>query len=198
MNTDFIPIKSLCVYCGSNLGNRSEILDSARELGIEMALREITLIYGGGRVGIMGVLADAVLNSGGKVMGVIPNFLDAKEVGHKGLTELRIVQTMHERKALMADLSDGFVALPGGFGTLDELFEILTWGQLSLHQKPCGILNSAGYFDDLLKFLDKTVESSFIRPEHRALLICEETPSALLDSLSKNIPLSVSKWDVKV
>ena len=190
-------IKSLCVYCGSSLGNRPEILESARVLGMELARRDITLIYGGGKVGIMGVIADAVLSSGGQVLGVITQFLDSKEVGHNDLTELHIVDSMHERKALMAELADGFIALPGGFGTLDELFEILTWRQLELHRKPCGLLNSEGYFDQLLAFLDRATSDKMLRPEHLSLLISDQDPDRLLDRMLTYLPSEFSKWDVQ-
>jgi len=139
------------------------------------------LVYGGGNVGLMNVIADTVLGSGGEVIGVIPNALVSREVAHRGLTELRVVQSMHERKALMAELSDGFIAMPGGIGTMEEIFEVLSWAQLGLHDKPCGLLNAAGYYDPLIQFLDHAVSADFIKPQHRALMIVEERPAALLD-----------------
>ena len=166
----------------------------AEELGALLARRRVELVYGGGRVGLMGVLADAVLAGGGKVIGVIPEALSGREVAHSGLTDLRVVPTMHARKALMAELSSAFVALPGGFGTLDELFEIVTWGQLGLHRKPIGLLNVAGYFDGLLRFVDHSIAERFVRPEHRALLVVETAPEVLLDTLAQHRPPVVRKW----
>ena len=171
---------------------RPEYLAAATELGRVLSAREVGLVYGGARVGLMGALADAVLASGGKVTGVIPRALVEKEVAHSGLTDLRIVTSMHERKALMADLSDAFVALPGGWGTLDEMFEILTWAQLGLHRKPCGLLNVEGYFDRLLAFLDHIVEEGFVRREYGALLAVSDAPATLLDALQ--VPPAVEKW----
>ena len=152
------------------------------------------LVYGGARVGLMGVLADAALKAGGEVIGVIPRALVAREVAHAGLTELHVVESMHERKALMADLSDGFIALPGGWGTLDELFEILTWAQLGLHQKPCGLLNVQGYFDPLLSFVDHSIDEGFVRPEYRRLFAVADAAAPLLDLLSRQTPPTVEKW----
>jgi uncharacterized protein (TIGR00730 family) len=162
-------MRRLCVFCGSSTGKRAVYADHARQLGELLARRGLGLVYGGGHIGLMGVLADGVLEAGGHVVGVIPQALVDKELAHPGVTELRIVSTMHQRKALMADLADGFLALPGGFGTADELFEILTWAQLGLHAKPVGLLNSAGYFDALLAWLDHSVDEQFVRPEHRRL-----------------------------
>src|SRR4051812_36123772 len=163
-------MRRLCVFCGSSSGFRPAYAEHARRLGEEMAARGLGLVFGGGHVGLMGVVADAVLRRGGEVVGVIPQALADKELAHRGLTELRVVSTMHQRKALMADLADGFAALPGGFGTADELFEILTWAQLGLHARPVGLLNVAGFFDPLLAWLDRTVSEGFLRPEHRGLL----------------------------
>lgn len=173
----------LCVFTGSAVGTRPVYRDAAVALGSQMAARGIGLVYGGGRVGLMGVLADAVLNGGGHVIGVIPGFLEAREVGHTGLTEQHVVPTMHERKALMADRADAFAAMPGGLGTLDELFEIFTWAQLGLHDKPIGLLNVAGYFDGLITLVDHMVAEGFVKPETRARLRVATSPEALLDQL---------------
>jgi uncharacterized protein (TIGR00730 family) len=160
-------MKRICVFCGSSSGSRHEHRAATEELGTELARRNIGLVYGGGNVGLMGVLADAVLKAGGEAQGVIPEHLMAREIGHNGLTKLHIVHSMHERKALMADLSDAFIALPGGFGTLEEFCEIVTWAQLGLHAKPCGILNVLGYYSPLLAMLDHAVEERFLKPENR-------------------------------
>ena len=177
-------MRRVCVFCGSSLGNRAVYADSARLLGRELASRGLGLVYGGGHIGLMGVLADAALTGGGEVIGVIPQALVDRELAHKGVTELRVVGTMHERKALMADLSDGFIALAGGFGTADEFMEILTWAQLGLHDKPIALLNVAGYFDPVLDWLDRAVQEGFIRPEHRALLSQAESVEELLRVLT--------------
>jgi uncharacterized protein (TIGR00730 family) len=153
-------------------------------MGFEMARRGLGLVYGGGHIGLMGVLADAVLAAGGEVVGVIPEILEAKELAHRGLTQLHVVESMHERKALMADLSDGFIAMPGGYGTLDELCEALTWAQLHIHQKPCGLLNVNGYYDPLLAMFDRALADGFLRPDHRSLLMADTCPEALLDRMS--------------
>ena len=171
----------LCVFCGSNVGVRDEYAKGARELGRELVARGIGLVYGGGSVGLMGVLADAVLAAGGAVTGVIPRPLATREIAHAGLTELRVVESMHERKATMADLADGFVALPGGLGTLEELLEILTWGQLGIHQKPVGVVNVLGYFDALRELLAHGVGEGLLRREHRDLLAFADSPRELLD-----------------
>jgi uncharacterized protein (TIGR00730 family) len=163
-------------------------------MGIALARRDITLVYGGGRVGLMGTIADAVLAQGGKVIGVIPEPLVAREVAHKALTDLRIVGSMHERKALMAELSDAFVAMPGGFGTLEEFCEITTWTQLGLHRKPCGLLNVSGYYDALLSFLDHAVSERFIRPEHRSVVLADTEPDGLLDKLKGFDAPELDKW----
>ncbi|MCU1453014.1 MAG: hypothetical protein JWN46_1160 [Acidimicrobiales bacterium] len=184
----------LCVFCGSNRGRNPAYADAARELGKELVGRGIGLVYGGGRVGLMGQLADAVLAAGGEVFGVIPQHLQDLEVGHTGLTELHVVASMHERKGLMADLSDGFVALPGGVGTFEELFEVLTWTQLAIHDKPVGLLDALGYYDPLLAFLDHAVTQGFLRPEHRAMLHHATEPAALLDVLAAWRPQRLEKW----
>src|SRR5947209_6252539 len=174
-----VGMRRLCVFCGSSVGSSAKHADGARRLGEALVARGLDLVYGAGHVGLMGVLADAVLNAGGEVIGVIPQALVDRELAHQGLTELHVVGTMHQRKALMADLADGFAALPGGFGTADELFEILTWAQLGLHAKPVGLLNVAGFFDPLLGWIDTCVGERFLRPEHRRLLPAAETPDLL-------------------
>jgi uncharacterized protein (TIGR00730 family) len=185
----------LCVFCGSSAGNQPAYADSARQFGQALAARELGLVFGGGHIGLMGHLADAVLRAGGETIGVIPQALVDKELAHQGLTELRVVATMHERKALMADLADGFVALPGGYGTGDELFEILTWAQLGLHAKPIGLLNVSGFFDPLLAWLDHTVREGFVKPEHRHLLLEASEPEPLLDRLLEWRPeIETTKW----
>jgi uncharacterized protein (TIGR00730 family) len=187
-------IGSLCVFCGSSAGSKPAYLGAAISLGKMLASRKIRLVYGGGRVGLMGAIADSVLNSGGDVIGVIPQHLVAREVAHPGLSDLRIVQSMHERKALMADLSDGFVAMPGGLGTLEEFFEVWTWGQLGLHQKPYALLNVDGFYDPLVRFLDQLVELRFVKPEHRQMLIVESDVSKLPERLSSHHSPPVDKW----
>ncbi|MGA7929157.1 MAG: TIGR00730 family Rossman fold protein, partial [Candidatus Sulfotelmatobacter sp.] len=162
-------MKRICVFCGSSPGRRPEYRAAAEEMAAELVRRNIGLVYGGGNVGLMGILADAVLKAGGEGVGVIPEHLMVREVGHRGLTKLHVVHTMHERKALMADLSDAFVALPGGFGTLDEFCEVVTCTQLGLHAKPCGILNVLGFYSPLLRMFDHAVEERFLKPENRAL-----------------------------
>ena len=184
----------ICVFTGSSPGARSEYALAAEQFGRELAARGYELVYGGGRVGLMGALADAVLASGGKVIGVIPKVLLAKEVAHGRLTELRVVASMHERKAMMAELADAFVALPGGLGTLEELCEILTWAQLGLHAKPCGLLNVCNYFDELLAFLDHAVSERFLKSDHRALVITADNQGHLLDRLASFRPQPVEKW----
>jgi uncharacterized protein (TIGR00730 family) len=187
-------MKRVCVFAGSSAGARPEYLAAAAGLGTLMAARDIELVYGGARVGLMGAIADAVLAGDGSVIGVIPRALVEKEVAHGGLTDLRIVTSMHERKALMADLSDAFITLPGGWGTLDEMFEILTWAQLGLHRKPFGLLNVLGYFDRLLSFLDYTMEQGFVRREYSSLLAVSDGPATLLDTLQSQTPPVVEKW----
>ncbi len=187
-------MKSICVFAGSNSGSRPEYGAAARALGHAFVRRQIDLVYGGARIGLMGTLADAVLAGRGRVTGVMPEALVAKEVAHRGLSDLRVVASMHERKALMADLSEGFIALPGGWGTLEELFEVLTWGQLGLHTKPCGLLNVGGFFDGLLSFLDHSVDERFVKRENRAMILVASSPDALLDLLEGYVPPAVSKW----
>jgi uncharacterized protein (TIGR00730 family) len=189
-----MELKRLCVFAGSNLGNRGAYAASARELGRALADRGIGLVYGGARVGLMGALANELLTAGGHVIGIIPEALVAKEVAHEGLTELRIVRSMHERKAMMADLADGFIALPGGWGTVEELFEILTWGQLGLHRKPCGLLNAAGYFDPMLSFVEHSIEEGFVRREYLSMITASDAAGTLIDRLQAYEPPVVEKW----
>ncbi|HKY07584.1 MAG TPA: TIGR00730 family Rossman fold protein [Candidatus Binatia bacterium] len=174
-------IRKICVFTGSRHGSRPDYAHAAAALGRELVERGYGLVYGGGNVGLMNVIANTVLECKGNVIGVIPNSLVSKEVAHRGLTELRVVGSMHERKALMAELSDGFIALPGGIGTMEEFFEVLSWAQLGLHQKPCGILNVSDYYDALIQFLDHAVADDFLKPKHRALMIVEREPAILLD-----------------
>ena len=173
-------MKTLCVYCGSRKGESEKYVGSAKLLAAELVKNDIALVYGGGDIGLMGAIADEVLRLGGEVTGVIPKDLLALEVGHQGLTRLHIVKDMHERKAMMMELSDGFIALPGGLGTLEELFEVLTWSQLRYHAKPVGLINAHGFFDKLLAYLQHTVDEGFVRPIHADLLMVETEPAALL------------------
>ena len=182
------------MFCGSSPGARRDYADAARAMGAALAERGLGLVYGGGKVGLMGIVADAVLAAGGEAIGVIPHALEAREVGHTGLTELRVVHSMHERKALMADLSDGFVALPGGFGTFEEFCEVLTWQQLGIHTKPCGLLNVAGYYDPLLALFDGALREEFLREQHRAIVLTDTDPGRLLDRFAEFRPPSVVKW----
>lgn len=175
-----MELKSVCVYCGSSFGIQPGYAEAARELARELVKNNIALVYGGGKVGLMGVIADEVMRRGGQATGVIPQALMQWEVGHHGLTELHVVKDMHERKAMMAQLSDGFIALPGGMGTLEELFETLTWAQLGFHDKPIGLLNTAGFYDGLLAFLDQVVTQGFIKPAQSGLLMHEPDPARLL------------------
>lgn len=184
----------ICVYAGSNTGKRPAYQRLAAELGDALVERGLGLVYGGGCVGLMGVIADAVLARGGEVIGVIPHFLARRELLHAGVPDMRVVASMHERKALMAELADGFVALPGGMGTLEELFETLTWTQLGLHAKPCGLLDVDGYFGGLVSLLDHCVEEGFVRREHRAMLIVEAEPAGLLDRFETFRAPAVPKW----
>jgi uncharacterized protein (TIGR00730 family) len=177
-------LRSLCVFCGSSAGTREVYQQAAQTVGRLLCRRGIELVYGGGRVGLMGLVANACLNEGGRVIGVIPQALADKEVAHTGLTELRIVGSMHERKALMADLSDAFMSLPGGFGTWEEFFEVLTWSQLGIQRKACGVLNVAGYYDPLLDMADRALSEGFVREAHRDLLLSDADPERLLDRLS--------------
>ncbi|MEZ6053979.1 MAG: TIGR00730 family Rossman fold protein [Planctomycetaceae bacterium] len=187
-------MKTVCVYCGSSVGSRDEYTQAARELGRLLASLGLRTVYGAGNIGLMGVLADAALEAGGEVIGVIPEALVERELAHNGVTDLRIVHSMHERKALMADLSDAFIALPGGFGTFEELCEMLTWLQLGIHQKPCGLLNVAGYYDSLIAMFDHATEERFLRPQHRKLLQVATDPAELLDRLQSTILPDTHKW----
>jgi uncharacterized protein (TIGR00730 family) len=187
-------MKRICIFCASSPGNRPEYAAAAEEMATELVNRKIGLVYGGSKVGLMGVLADAVLGAGGEAVGVIPKNLMEREVGHAGLSKLHVVQSMHERKALMADLSDAFIALPGGFGTLEEFCEVVTWSQLGLHAKPCGILNVLEYYSPLLAMFDHAVEERFLKPENRALVLARASPAELLRALEEWRPLRVEKW----
>jgi hypothetical protein len=184
----------ICVYAGSNPGAKEAYAEAAGDLARLLAERGIGVVYGGGKVGLMGILADAALTAGGEVIGVMPRDLIDREIGHDGLTEQHVVGSMHERKALMAELSDGFVALPGGIGTLEELIEIYTWSQLGLHAKPMGVLNVNGYYDGLAALLDNAVAQGFLREEHRAALHAEPTPEALLERFDGWKPSALAKW----
>jgi hypothetical protein len=175
--------RRVCVFCGSSSGLGNAYAEAARATGSALARRGLGLVYGGGRVGLMGHLADAALDAGGEVVGVIPKALFERELGHTGVTELRVVRSMHERKALMADLSGAFLALPGGFGTLDEFCEVLTWAQLGIHRKPCALLNVNGYFDPLLALFDRAVRDGFLARAHRALVLVGSDPEQLADGL---------------
>ena len=188
-----MTLNRITVFCGSTPGTNPAYMQAATHLGEVLARRSLVLVYGGGNVGLMGQIAKSAREAGGEVIGVIPRGLVQREVALTSLADLRVVENMHERKALMADLADGFIALPGGFGTLEETFEILTWGQLGLHKKPCGLLNVAGYFDRLLGFLDHVSDQQFIAPEHRAMLLVEQDPDTLLDKLELYIPPTVDK-----
>lgn len=187
-------IERVCVFCGSNPGARPVYAEAARALGRTLAERGMGLVYGGARVGLMGAVADTVLAAGGEAIGVIPHALVAREVAHTGLTELHVVNSMHERKALMADLAGAFIALPGGYGTLDELCEILTWSQLGLHPKPVGLLNVEGYFDPLLALFDRAVEEGFLPAPHRGLALADTDAARLLDRFAAYDPPSTGKW----
>lgn len=180
----------ICVFAGSAPGTRSDYAAAARDLGVALALRDMGLVYGGARIGLMGVLADAVLDAGGHVTGVIPDALAAKEIAHRDLSDLHVVGSMHERKAMMTTLADGFIALPGGWGTLDELFEALTWSKLGLHRKPCGLLNVAGYFDPLLSFLGHAADEGFLTRAHMAAIAISSAPDALLNLMAAPAALS--------
>jgi len=186
--------RRICVFCGSNLGINRAYRQAAGAFGRSLADRGIELVYGGGNIGLMGVLADATLEAGGRVIGVIPESLMAREVGHQGLTELRIVNSMHERKAVMSDLSDAFVALPGGFGTLEEFCEVSTWMQLGIHSKPCGLLNIEGYYDALLALFDHAVSEGFLHEENRRLVLDDCDAEGLLAAMAKFRAPAVSKW----
>ena len=187
-------INSICIYCGSSPGKRDAYATAAIALAESLVRRNIRLVYGGASIGIMGTVADQVLKLGGQVVGVIPKALAHKEVAHANLTELHVTQSMHERKTRMAELADGFIALPGGIGTLEELFEIWTWAQLGFHNKPCGLLNVEGYYDSLIGFLDHVLAEQFVKSHHRTMLMVETDPDALLDRYVAYQPPAVKHW----
>ena len=187
-------MRRVCIFCGSSNGARDVYVEAARAMGAALARRRIGLVFGGGRIGLMGVVADAVLAAGGEVIGVIPEALVAKELAHNGLSDLRVVGSMHERKALMAELADAFVALPGGYGTFEEFCEVVTWAQLGFHRKPCGLLNVDGFYEPLLAFFDHAVAEGFVRPGHRALVLEERDPEHLLDLMARYQPPALEKW----
>jgi uncharacterized protein (TIGR00730 family) len=187
-------IRRLCIFCGSSAGNRPAYRRAAEEIGSYLAKNEIAIVFGGGKVGLMGIVADSALAAGGEVIGVIPEHLMGREVGHCGLTKLHVVASMHERKALMADLSDAFLALPGGFGTFDEFCEVLTWSQLGLHQKPCGLLNVEGYFTPVLAMFDRAVADGFLRKENREIVLASDNLPEMMDKMRSWHPVVVEKW----
>jgi uncharacterized protein (TIGR00730 family) len=187
-------MKRICVYCGSSPGKLNEYREAARSLGHEMASRGLGLVYGGASVGVMGAVADAVLERGGEAIGVIPYALATKEVSHHGLNELIVVDSMHERKARMAELSDGFIALPGGWGTIEEIFEMLTWAQLGFHEKPCGLLNVASYYDPLYTFLEQAIDQRFVKEDFRPMMMMENSAEILLDRFAVYRAPKVKKW----
>ena len=189
-----MPVRSVCVFCGASIGSNPAYREAAVALGQTIARRGLTLVYGGGAVGLMGVVADAAMAAGGEVVGIIPQSLVDAEVGHTGLTRLEVVDGMHARKARMAELSDAFIALPGGLGTLEELFEVWTWGQLGYHAKPLGLLDVNGFYEKLGGFLDHIVEEGFVRPQHRAMLLLGQQPDELLDGMDTFIAPVVPKW----
>ena len=187
-------LRRICVFCGSSRGLRPEYQRAAEELGRYLATHKIGLVYGGGNVGLMGAIADAALAAGGEVIGVIPQAIVDREIAHRGVTELRIVSSMHERKALMADLSDAFIAMPGGFGTFEEFCEVLTWSQLGIHKKPCGLLNIEDYYTPLLAMFDHAVAERFVREENRSLVLSGNTVEGLMSKLRAFEPSSIEKW----
>lgn len=187
-------MQSICVFCGSSVGNDTAFWQAAEALGQALVQRNTTLVYGGGNIGLMGVIADQVMRGGGRVIGVIPRKLVEKELAHHGITDLRVVGSMHERKALMAELAEGFIALPGGYGTVEEFSEVLTWGQLGLHSKPMGMLNVSGYFDHLLRFFDHAVNVRLLSPEHRRLVLESDRVDVLLQSMTDWRATPTPKW----
>jgi uncharacterized protein (TIGR00730 family) len=187
-------MQAVCVFCGASPGDRPDYAVAARALAALLAQRGLTVIYGGGSIGLMGILADAALAAGGRVVGVLPEHLARREVAHAGVTEMHIVASMHERKALMARRADAFIALPGGLGTLEELFEVLTWAQLGLHGKPCALLNVNGYFDPMIAFLDDAVARGFVQPRHREMLLIDTDPARLLERIGNYAAPAVEKW----
>jgi uncharacterized protein (TIGR00730 family) len=187
-------MKRICVYCGSSPGRIPHYRKAAAMLGDALVDRGLGLVYGGAGIGVMGAIADAVLARGGEAIGIIPDSLAVKEVAHENLTRQHVVGSMHERKALMAEYSDGFIALPGGWGTIEEIFEVLTWAQLGFHEKPCGLLNVEGYFDGLFAFLEHAIDQQFVKPVHRQMLIMESNASTLLDRFGEYRAPRVKKW----
>lgn len=187
-------LTSLCIYCGSNPGLDPGFAATAFSVGEYLASEKITLIYGGGRVGLMGAVADGALAAGGEVIGVIPEFLQAKEIAHPGVTRMEVVGSMHERKTRMADLADAFVAMPGGIGTLEEIFEVFTWTQLGLQAKPCGLLNVQGFYDPMIGMLQRLVAQGFLKPEHLNALVIEPEIAAMLEGLRSYAPVTINKW----
>ena len=187
-------MKSICVYLGSNPGHRPEYAEAARALAREIVRRDLTLVYGGAKVGLMGILGDAAKEAGGRVVGILPKALMQRELAHEGLDDLHIVASMHERKALMEQLSDGFIAIPGGIGTLEEIFEVWTWGQLGDHEKPIGFLNVGGFYDALMEFLDVQRDEGFVKPAMRDMALVDTDPAALLDRFERYQPPTVAKW----
>ena len=187
-------MRSIVVFCGSSDGNDPEVLRAASELGRSLANQKITLVYGGAKIGVMGAVAQSTLDTQGKVIGVIPDFLKVKEVVHPGVTELITTENMHERKLLMHELTDGIITLAGGFGTLEELFEMITWAQLGLHQKPIGLLNTNGFYDDLLKMLRKMVTKGFLKQENYDMLLVDDSVEGLLEKMENYHPLPTPKW----
>jgi uncharacterized protein (TIGR00730 family) len=187
-------MKRVCIYCGSSIGNQPIYREMAEAMGALLARRGIGLVYGGGNVGLMGVVADAALAGGGEVIGVIPHSLANREIAHAGVTDLRVVDSMHTRKALMAELSDAFIAMPGGVGTFEEFFEAVTWTQLGVHRKPCGLLNVGGFYAPLAAFIDQAVTEGFIKPTHRAMIVVDDDPERLLNSLATVEIPDVPKW----
>jgi uncharacterized protein (TIGR00730 family) len=187
-------LKSICVYCGSNVGARADYAAAATAIAELLVSHQIRIVYGGGRVGLMGIVADAAIAAGGEVIGIIPRSLDRREIAHRGVTELHVVESMHDRKALMNRLSDGFIALPGGYGTFEELCEMLTWAQLGIHGKPIGLLDVAGYYAPFITMLDHAVAERFLHPDHRALLLNDKEPGALLERMKRFEPPATPKW----
>ena len=189
-----MSIKRICVFCGSAAGKRSTYQEAAVDIGTRLALGNFDLVYGGGRVGLMGLVADSVLRNGGRAIGVMPEHLVAKEIAHQGLTELHVVSSMHERKALMEQLADAFVALPGGYGTFEEFCEMLTWGQLGLHRKPCGLLNIDGFYDPLIELFEHAVREGFVPADHRRFVLDDSQPGRLIERLVRYEPPATTKW----
>jgi uncharacterized protein (TIGR00730 family) len=187
-------MKSVCVFCGSSTGNDPLYTDAARRMGEAIVRRDLTLVYGGGRIGLMGEIARSVLENGGRAVGVIPEALLRKELAYDDLTELHVVRTMHERKQMMADLADGFVAMPGGYGTFEEFCEVLTWSQLGIHHKPCALFNVNGYYDGMLALFDHAVAEGFVRPLHRSMVLAAAEPDVLLNAMERYEPPVVEKW----